>query len=110
MIPEPNATAVVLALLGLLLTASVLSSRASERTGVPAVLVFLFVGMLAGSEGVLGITFDDYGTAFRAGTIALVLILFDGGMNTPFARVRPFWGPATSLATVGKVISNDSKS
>jgi potassium/hydrogen antiporter len=101
MLPEPNATALLLALLGLLLGASVISSRASERTGVPAVLVFLFVGMLAGSEGVLGVTFEDYGLAFRAGTIALVLILFDGGMNTPLRSVRPYWGPATSLATVG---------
>jgi len=101
MLPEPNATALLLALLGLLLGASVISSRASERTGVPAVLVFLFVGMLAGSEGVLGVQFDDYGLAFRAGTIALVLILFDGGMNTPLRSVRPYWGAATSLATVG---------
>jgi cell volume regulation protein A len=101
MLPEPNATALLLALLGLLLGASVISSRASERTGVPAVLVFLFVGMLAGSEGVLGVRFEDYGLAFRAGTIALVLILFDGGMNTPLKSVRPYWGAATSLATVG---------
>lgn len=101
MLPEPNATALLLALLGLLLGASVISSRASERTGVPAVLVFLFVGMLAGSEGVLGVVFEDYGLAFRAGTIALVLILFDGGMNTPLKSVRAAWGPATSLATVG---------
>lgn len=105
MLPEPNATALLLALLGILLGASVVSSRASERTGVPTVLVFLLVGMLAGSEGVLGVQFDSYETAFRAGTIALVLILFDGGMNTPLRRVRPFWAPAASLATVGILIT-----
>lgn len=105
MFPEPNATALLVALLGVLLGASVLSSRASERTGVPAALVFLAVGMLAGSEGVLGIQFDDYALAFRAGTIALVLILFDGGMNTPLKAVRPFWAPAATLATVGILIT-----
>lgn len=105
MLAEPNATALLLALLGVLLGASVLSSRASERTGVPAVLVFLFVGMLAGSEGVLGIVFEDYGLAFRAGTLALVLILFDGGLNTPLSHVRPYWWPAVSLATLGIVVT-----
>lgn len=105
MITEPNATALLLALLGILLGASVVSSRASERTGVPTVLVFLLVGMLAGSEGVLGVQFESFETAFRAGTIALVLILFDGGMNTPLQRVRPFWGPGVSLATLGVMLT-----
>lgn len=105
MLSEPNATALLLALLGILLGASVVSSRASERTGVPTVLVFLLVGMLAGSEGVLGVEFESYSTAFRAGTIALVLILFDGGMNTPLQRVRPYWGPGISLATLGVMIT-----
>ncbi|MBX3174294.1 MAG: potassium/proton antiporter [Gemmatimonadaceae bacterium] len=105
MLPEPNATALVLALLGLLLGASVVSSRASEYTGIPAALVFLLVGMLAGSEGVLGIAFDDYALAFRAGTIALVLILFDGGLNTPLRAVRQYWGPAVVLATLGIVVT-----
>ncbi len=105
MLPEPNATALLLALLGILLGASVLSSRASEKTGVPAVLVFLFVGMLAGSNGVLNIAFEDYGLAFRVGTFSLVLILFDGGMNTPLKYVRPFWAPAVSLATVGVLVT-----
>lgn len=98
---EPTATALLLALIGLLLAGSVLSTRASERTGVPAVLVFLGVGMLAGSEMLLGVEFDDYGFAFRAGTVALVLILFDGGLNTPLSKVRPYWGAAVSLATLG---------
>lgn len=105
MLEEPSGTALLLALLGVLLGASVLSSRASEKTGVPAVLVFLFVGMLAGSNGLLKIAFDDYALAFRVGTISLVLILFDGGMNTPLKHVRPFWGPAISLATVGVMVT-----
>ena len=65
---------------------SVLFSRASERFGVPVLLVFLVIGMLAGSEGVGGIEFDNYGIAFRLGTAALTLILFDGGLRTSSAR------------------------
>ena len=102
---EPIATALLLSLAGLLLAGSVLSTRASERTGVPAVLVFLAVGMLAGEDGLLGIQFNDYGLAFRAGTIALVLILFDGGLNTPLPKVRPFWGAAITLATGGVLMT-----
>jgi cell volume regulation protein A len=102
---EPTSTAALLVLFGLLLAGGVLSTRASERSGVPAVLVFLGVGMLAGSDGLLGVEFADYGYAFRVGTIALVLILFDGGLNTPLARVRPYWKPAVSLATLGVLIT-----
>ena len=64
---EPFATALLLAIAGLLLGASVLFSRASNRIGVPIVLLFLCIGMLAGSEGLGGIDFDDYGFAFRLG-------------------------------------------
>ena len=102
---EPAATALLLALIGLLLAGSVLSTRASERTGIPAVLVFLGVGMLAGSDRLLGVKFDDYEFAFRAGTVALVLILFDGGLNTPLKKVRPYWGPAATLATAGVLMT-----
>lgn len=105
MLAEPNATAILLAIFGGLLGVSVLSARASERTGVPVVLLFLGIGMLAGSEGLLGIRFEDYGFAFRAGTVALALILFDGGLNTPTALVREYWRPATALATLGVALT-----
>ena len=62
---EPTATAILLLIFGLLLGVSVVSSRASERTGIPVVLLFLGVGMLAGSEGVLGIRFYYYDFAAR---------------------------------------------
>ena len=80
---------------------SVVFSRASQRTGVPIALLFLLVGMLAGSEGLGGIAFDDYRFAFRLGAIALALILFDGGLNTPLGAVRKAWAPAGLLATLG---------
>jgi cell volume regulation protein A len=96
-----QAHALTIALFGLLLALSVLSSRAAERTGLPLSLLFLGVGMLAGSEGVGLIAFEDYDFAYRLGSIALALILFDGGLNTPVASVRPVLGPAGVLASVG---------
>jgi cell volume regulation protein A len=98
---EPEATALLLATCGLLLGVSVAFSRASQRTGVPIALLFLIVGMLAGSEGVGGIYFDDYHFAFRVGVLALALILFDGGLNTPLSAVRRAAAPAGILATAG---------
>ena len=98
---EPEATALLLATCGLLLAISVLFSRASQRFGVPIALLFLGVGMLAGSEGIGGIAFNNYQFAFRIGVLALALILFDGGLNTPLNAVRRAVGPAGVLATVG---------
>jgi len=102
---EPFGTALLLTTAGILMTASVLFSRASQRIGVPIALLFLLIGMLAGSEGIGGIAFEDYGFAFRLGSLALALILFDGGLNTPLAALRRTWAPATVLATVGVVLT-----
>ena len=98
---EPEATALLLATCGLLLAISVLFSRASQRFGFPIAILFLLVGMLAGSEGIGRIEFDDYGFAFRVGTLALALILFDGGLNTPLTALLKVAAPASTLATVG---------
>jgi cell volume regulation protein A len=102
---EPLPTAVALTAIGILLTVSVLFSRASGRLGIPVALLFLGVGMLAGSDGIGGIPFEDYSLAFRVGTVALVLILFDGGLNTPLASVRRVFGPASVLATLGVALT-----
>ena len=67
---------------------SALFSRASRHFGLPVALLFLFIGMAAGAEGIGGLQFQDYGFAFRVGTVALVLILFDGGLSTPAAAFR----------------------
>jgi cell volume regulation protein A len=99
-ISEPSSTAVLLSIFGALMAFSVLFSRAAERIGVPVVLLFMVLGMLAGSDG-LGVQFDDYEFAFRIGTLALVLILFDGGLNTPYSVLRQGIAPATVLATAG---------
>ena len=98
---EPLATAVVLTAFGGLLAASVALSRVSARLGLPVALLFLLVGVLAGSQGFGNIAFEDYGFAFRVGTTALVLILFDGGLNTPSSSAREVLAPAAVLATFG---------
>jgi cell volume regulation protein A len=100
---EPLPTAFLLVICGVLMAISVVFSRASGRFGVPVALLFLGIGMVAGSDGPGGIAFEDYGVAFRLGTVALVLILFDGGLNTPLAAVRSAIRPAAVLATVGVV-------
>ncbi|MDP3235565.1 MAG: potassium/proton antiporter [Myxococcales bacterium] len=101
---EPTATAGVMTLVGVLLAISVLFSRAAGRAGLPLAFVFVLVGMLAGTDGVGRFAFDDYALAFRLGTVALVIILFDGGLNTPLTSVRAGLAPATVLATLGVVL------
>ena len=102
-IAEPFPTALFLTTCGVLLLLSSLSGRVVTRFGIPLTALFLVVGMLAGSDGIGGIAFDDYALTFRLGTAALVLILFDGGLNTSLAAVRRVAMPATLLATVGVV-------
>ena len=89
----------------LLVLAGILSSLIALRFGAPLLLVFLLVGMLAGEGGPGGIKFDDVGTAYTVGSIALALILFDGGLRTRFASFRNVLGPAVTLATVGVLIT-----
>jgi cell volume regulation protein A len=100
---EPLATAVLVTIIGLLLGVSVLFSRASERSGIPVALIFLVIGIIAGSEGLGGIAFESYEAAARLGTLALLLILFDAGLNTPVQSLKKYVIPASVLATVGVV-------
>jgi cell volume regulation protein A len=102
---EPFLTAIILSVFGALLVISVVFSRASLRAGVPITLIFLGIGMLAGSEGIGRIPFEDYQAAFRIGVIALAFILFDGGLNTPVPQLRRYAAPAGILATVGVVLT-----
>ncbi len=83
----------------------ILSSKLAGRIGLPALVLFLGIGMLAGSEGPGGIAFDHYVAAHAVGTIALALILFDGGLRTSLESVRKAWKPAGVLATVGVVLT-----
>lgn len=90
---------------GALGVASVLAGLLTSRIGAPVLLVFLGLGMLAGEDGVLGIPFDDYGAAYLIGSIALAIILFEGGTKTPLAVVRRMLWPAVTLATVGVAVT-----
>lgn len=98
---EPLTTAILLSAFGALLLISVLFSRPSERIGIPVVLVFLLIGLVAGAY--LPEPFDNYDLAFRLGTVGLVLILFDGGLNTPWRQARRHIAPASILATLAVV-------
>jgi cell volume regulation protein A len=102
---EPGATAVLLAAIGLLLVLAGLASPISNRLGVPALVLFLGLGMLAGTEGIGRIPFDDYALAFRLGSVALVLILFDGGLNTSRVVLRKAAFAAGLLATVSVLLT-----
>ena len=104
MLAEPLPTALLLTTFGTLLVLAVFFSRATERVGVPVVLIFLITGVLAGSEGIGGIVFENYAFSVRLGTIALVLILFDGGLNTSLSAFKQVAAPASVLATVGVIM------
>ncbi len=80
-------------------------ARLSENLGVPVLLLFIGVGMLAGSEGPGGIYFDDAHLAQSVGVIALVFILFAGGLDTKWPEVKPVFRQATILATLGVFIT-----
>src|SRR3978361_1233217 len=77
----------------------------ADRVRVPALLLFLGLGMLAGSEGIGGIDFTNADLARTLGTIALVLILFEGGLTAGWSEIRPVLGTAASLATLGTALT-----
>ncbi|MDX5435170.1 MAG: cation:proton antiporter, partial [Halomonas sp.] len=91
---------------GFLIALSVVASRISSMVGLPLLLVFLGLGMLAGEEGVLGIQFDDYSLAFLIGHLALAMILLDGGLRTRLKTFRVGFKPALSLATLGVFVTS----
>lgn len=88
-----------------LLLLSVLASKISDRFGIPALLLFLAIGMLAGSDGPGGIYFDDAAIAQSVGIIALALILFSGGLDTDVGSVRPVLKYGLTLSTLGVFIT-----
>lgn len=88
----------------ILLFVSIAVSKTSARFGVPTLLLFLFVGMLFGSDG-LGIQFNDMKDAQFVGMIALCIILFSGGMDTKFQEIKPVLAPGLVLSTVGVLLT-----
>jgi cell volume regulation protein A len=88
--------------LGLL---SIIAGLISRRVGAPMLLVFLALGMLAGEDGVLGIPYDDFTSAYLIGSVALSVILFEGGLKTPVSMLRLAFWPAAVLATIGVALT-----
>jgi potassium/hydrogen antiporter len=91
---------------GLLLLIGIVSSKFATRLGLPVLVLFIGVGMLAGEEGLGRIAFENYALAHGIGTVALGLILFDGGLRTPLDAFRVAWKPSALLATVGVLITS----
>lgn len=100
----PDVTALLL-ITGALVFASIIASRLSSRFGIPALVLFLGIGMLAGSDGPGGIAFDNAAAANLMGTIALAFILFSGGIDTNWALMRPVLFRGALLSTVGVIIT-----
>ena len=94
----------VLLILSILFFASILAGKAGSRFGVPALLLFLGVGMLFGSDG-LGIRFDNIKLAHMIGTVALSAILFSGGLDTKMEDIKPVLWPGVTLAIVGVLLT-----
>ena len=95
-----------LILLGaVLILLGIFSSKISARLGLPLLVLFLMIGMLAGEDGVGQINFDNPEIAHALGTLALAIILFDGGLQTPFKAIRQVWKPASLLATLGVLVT-----
>jgi NhaP-type Na+/H+ and K+/H+ antiporter len=88
--------------LGLL---SIFVGLASARFGAPLLLVFLVLGMLAGEDGPGGIVYDDFWASYLIGSVALVVILFEGGLKTKREMIRLAFAPALVLATVGVALN-----
>lgn len=92
-------------LAAILILFGILSSKLSARLGLPVLVLFLLTGMLAGESGIGGIEFDNPIAAHALGTLALALILFDGGLQTPISSVKLVWKPASVLATLGVLVT-----
>ncbi|MEH2586780.1 potassium/proton antiporter [Bradyrhizobium sp. AZCC 1721] len=89
----------------ILVMAGILSSLLALRFGAPLLLVFLLIGMLAGDAGPGQLSFDDVRTTYLVGSVALALILFDGGLRTKFQSIRTVLAPSMVLATIGVLLT-----
>jgi cell volume regulation protein A len=100
-----DSVSIAILLGSVLIMAGILSSLLALRFGAPLLLVFLFIGMLAGDAGPGGLQFDDVRSTYLVGSVALALILFDGGLRTRFQSIRAVLAPSMVLATVGVLVT-----
>src|SRR5687768_10687876 len=96
---------VILLIGSVLLFLSIIASKTSFKLGVPTLILFLIIGMLAGSEGPGGIYFNDPETARFLGVVALSFILFSGGLDTKWESIRPIIRNGIALSTIGVLIT-----
>jgi potassium/hydrogen antiporter len=95
----------LLLLVGAILAASIVVALGAARTGMPVLVAFLGLGMVLGSDGLGGIEFDDAKLAREVGTVGLGLILYEGGLQTSWRRLREVAVPAALLSTVGVFVT-----
>jgi cell volume regulation protein A len=100
-----DSVSIAILLGAVLVMAGILSSLLALRFGAPLLLFFLFIGIAAGEAGPGGLHFDDVRTAYVVGSVALALILFDGGLKTRFQAIRAVLAPSMMLATVGVLLT-----
>lgn len=93
-------------LLAFLFIVGVLTTRFSTRLGVPSLILFILVGIVMGSDVLGVIHFDNASLTQKIGVIALIVILFEGGLQTNWKNVRPVIVPSLSLATIGVLITS----
>jgi cell volume regulation protein A len=90
---------------GILVLGSLALTLVTDRVRLPALVVFIGVGMLIGSDGLNLVPFSDFELAQMIGIVALALIIFEGGLSAGFGTIRPVLGPSLSLATLGTVLT-----
>jgi len=100
-----DSVSITILLGAVLVMAGILSSLLALRFGAPLLLVFLVIGIIAGDSGPGHIEFDDVRTTYLVGSVALALILFDGGLRTKFQNIRAVLLPSMVLATIGVLLS-----
>ncbi len=101
----PTSIGVIFIVFSTLVILSVLTIKLSNRFGIPSLVLFLAIGMLAGSDGLGGIAFDNPSLVRSLGITALVLILFSGGLDTEWSAVRPIVWQGLSLSTIGVLVT-----
>ena len=100
-----DSVSIAILLGAVLIMAGILSSLLALRFGAPLLLVFLLIGLVAGDAGPGHVQFDDLRTTYLVGSVALALILFDGGLRTRFQNIRAVIAPSMVLATVGVLLT-----
>ena len=100
-----DSVSIAILLGAVLVMASILSSLLALRFGAPLLLVFLLIGVIAGDSGPGHIEFNDLRNTYLVGSVALALILFDGGLRTRFQSISAVLAPSMVLATVGVLLT-----